>query len=69
MLIKREAHTWRNAERYLSSFSKIREIQEGILDFGRPLNWKTIDLSTGFDSLKEIPHWFDLEWNRAEQKN
>ena len=69
MLIKREAHTWRNAERYLSSFSKIREIQEGILDFGRPLNWKTIDLSTEFDSLKEIPHWFDLEWNRAEQKN
>ncbi|MBK00589.1 MAG: hypothetical protein CMB48_06570 [Euryarchaeota archaeon] len=68
MLISREKETWRNAERYLSSFEKIRKIQNGILDFGKPLNWKTIDLSTGVNAIDEISHWFDLEWNRAEQK-
>ena len=68
MLISREKETWRNAERYLSSFDKIRKIQNGILDFGKPLNWKTIDLSTGINAIDEISHWFDLEWNRAEQK-
>ena len=35
---------------------------------GKPLNWKTIDLSTGIDAVNEITHWFDLEWNIAEQK-
>ncbi|MBK00496.1 MAG: hypothetical protein CMB48_06090 [Euryarchaeota archaeon] len=68
MLISREKETWRNAERYLSSFETIRKIQNGILDFGKPLNWKTIDLSTGINAIDEISHWFDLEWNRAEQK-
>ncbi len=69
MIISRESETWRNAERYLSSFEKIRMIQTGILDIGKPLNWKTIDLSSGTDAVKEIAHWFDLEWNRAEQKS
>jgi len=69
MLISREKETWRNADRYLSSFDKIRLIQKGILDMGRPLNWKTIDLSTGIDAINEIAHWFDLEWNLAEQKS
>ena len=69
MLISREEETWRNAERYLSSFDKIRLIQKGILDIGRPLNWKTIDLSTGINAIDEIAHWFDLEWNLAEQKS
>ena len=69
MLISREKETWRNADRYLSSFDKIRLIQKGILDMGRPLNWKTIDLSTGIDAINEITHWFDLEWNLAEQKS
>jgi len=68
MIISREKDTWRNAERYLSSFEKIRMIQSGILDIGKPLNWKTIDLSTGISAVNEITHWFDLEWNRAEQK-
>ena len=69
MLISREKDTWRNAERYLNSFDKIRLIQKGILDVGRPLNWKTIDLSTGADAINDITHWFDLEWNLAEQKS
>ena len=67
MLISREKNTWRNAERYLSSFKTIRKIQDGILEIGKPLNWKTIDLSTGINGVNEIAHWFDLEWNRAEQ--
>ena len=33
MLISREKETWRNAERYLSSFETIRKIQIRILDF------------------------------------
>jgi 2-phosphoglycerate kinase len=69
MIISREKDTWRNAERYLSSFDKIRSIQTGILDMGKPLNWKTIDLSTGINAVNEIAHWFDLEWNIAEQKS
>jgi len=69
MIISREKDTWRNAERYLSSFDKIRSIQKGILDIGKPLNWKTIDLSTGINAVNEIAHWFDLEWNIAEQKS
>lgn len=69
MIISREKDTWRNAERYLSSFDKIRSIQTGILDVGKPLNWKTIDLSTGINAVNEIAHWFDLEWNIAEQKS
>lgn len=68
MIISREKETWRHAERYLNSFDKIRSIQTGILDMGKPLNWKTIDLSTGIDAVNEITHWFDLEWNLAEQK-
>ena len=28
---------------------------------------KWIDLSTGINAVSEIAHWFDLEWNRAEQ--
>ena len=67
MLVSREKETWRNADRYLSSFDTIRNIQNGILDIGKPLNWKTIDLSTGINAVSEIAHWFDLEWNRAEQ--
>lgn len=69
MIISREKYTWRNTERYLSSFEKIRDIQEGILDFGRPLNWKTIDVSTEQNPVKKITHWFDLEWNRSEKYN
>ena len=68
MIISREKETWRHAERYLNSFDKIRSIQTGILDMCKPLNWKTIDLSTGVDAVNEITHWFDLEWNLAEQK-
>jgi 2-phosphoglycerate kinase len=67
MIISREKDTWRNVERYLGSFDKIRTIQTSILEIGKPLNWKTIDLSTGINAVKEIAHWFDLEWNRAEQ--
>ena len=60
MLISREKYTWRNAERYLSSFKTIRKIQNGILEIGKPLNWKTIDLSTGINAVNEIAHFFML---------
>lgn len=69
MLVLREKETWRNVDRYLSSFDNIRSIQNGILDVGRPQNWKTIDLSTGINAVNEIAHWFDLEWNKAEHKS
>tara|TARA_Y100001980_G_C14556250_1_gene347067 strand:+ start:2167 stop:2802 length:636 start_codon:yes stop_codon:yes gene_type:complete len=67
MIISREKDTWRNTERYLSSFEKIRKIQEGILEFGRPLNWKMIDVSVEQNVIKKIAHWFDLEWNKSEK--
>lgn len=69
MLVLREKETWRNVDRYLSSFKNIRLIQNGVLDIGRPQNWKTIDLSTGKNAVNEIAHWFDLEWNKAEHNS
>lgn len=67
MLQQRESETWRNADRYLAAMDRIRTIQTGLLERGRPLEWQVLDVNDQSDAVEHIAHLFDLEWNRAER--
>ncbi len=70
MLRSRDANSFRRADRYLANFSRIRSIQEGLLERSKISNWPIIDISRVKDDAERIEHLLDLAWNenRSKQK-
>jgi 2-phosphoglycerate kinase len=62
-LKQRESHSFRNAERYISALSRIREIQDGLIEKAKIANWYTLDPIRVNDSIEKIEHWLNLAWN------
>ncbi len=67
-LKKRESHSFRNAERYISALSRIRSIQESLKDKGKIANWNLLDVTRVKDPQERINHWLDLAWNEWRKK-
>ena len=63
LIEEREKNSWRTAQRYIESFDRIREIQEGILESAIPYSWNSID-PTKENASEKIEHLLDLEWNK-----
>ena len=62
-LKQRESHSFRNADRYISSLPRIRAIQSSLKEKARIADWNTWDLTVVKDSLDRMNHWLDLSWN------
>ena len=43
MLKSRDAHSYRRSDRYLASFTRIRSIQEGLIERAKIANWSIVD--------------------------
>ncbi len=67
-LKKRESHSFRNAERYISALSRIRSIQESLKDKAKIANWNLLDVTRVKDPQERINHWLDLAWNEWRKK-
>ena len=70
MLRSRDANSFRRADRYLANFSRIRSIQEGLVERSKISNWPIVDISRVKDDAERIEHLLDLAWNenRTKQK-
>ena len=70
MLRSRDAHSFRRADRYLANFSRIRSIQEGLMERSTVSNWPIVDISRVKNDTERIQHLLDLAWNenRVKQK-
>ena len=62
-LKQRESHSFRNADRYISSLQRIRAIQNSLKERARIADWDTLDPTVVRDSLDRMNHWLDLAWN------
>ena len=62
-LKQRESHSFRNADRYISSLQRIRAIQNSLKERARIADWNTLDPTVVRDSLDRMNHWLDLAWN------
>ena len=62
-LKQRESHSFRNADRYISSLKRIRAIQDSLKERARIADWNTLDPTVVRDSLDRMNHWLDLAWN------
>ena len=62
-LKQRESHSFRNADRYISSLQRIRAIQDSLKERARIADWNTLDPTVVRDSLDRMNHWLELAWN------
>lgn len=67
-LKQRESHSFRNADRYISSLPRIRSIQESLKEKARISDWNTLDPTRVKDTLERFNHWLDLAWNEWRKK-
>jgi 2-phosphoglycerate kinase len=67
-LKQRESHSFRNADRYISSITRIRSIQESLKEKAKISGWNTLDPTRVKDTLERFNHWFDLAWNEWRKK-
>lgn len=67
LLKNRDAHTYRRADRYLASFSRIRKIQDGLIEKAKIANWPVVDQTRVKDDVKKIQHLLDLAWNESKK--
>ena len=65
MLKSRDAHSYRRADRYIASFSRIRKIQNGLIEKAKIANWPIVDPTRVKDDVKKIQHLLDLAWNES----
>ncbi len=68
-LKQRESHSFRNADRYISSLPRIRTIQDSLKEKARLADWNTLDPTRVKDTLERVDHWFDLAWNEWRKSN
>ena len=67
-LKQRESHSFRNADRYISSLTRIRSIQESLKEKAKISGWNTLDPTRVKETLERFNHWFDLAWNEWRKK-
>ena len=67
-LKQRESHSFRNADRYISSLPRIRSIQDSLKEKARISEWNTLDPTRVKDTLERFNHWLDLAWNEWRKK-
>ncbi len=65
---KREANTWRGAERYRIGFDRIRSIQRAIEERGSGAEWKVIDTRLHEDGLGMVRQWLNEAWYAADRR-
>ena len=65
---KREANTWRGAERYRIGFDRIRSIQRAIEERGAGAEWKVIDTRLHEDGLGMVRQWLNEAWYAADRR-
>ena len=65
---KREANTWRGAERYRIGFDRIRSIQRAIEERGAGAEWKVVDSRLHQDGLGMIRQWLNEAWYAADRR-
>ena len=65
---KREANTWRGAERYRIGFYRIRSIQRAIEERGAGAEWKVVDSRLHQDGLGMIRQWLNEAWYAADRR-
>lgn len=68
MLKSRDAHSYRRADRYIASFSRIRKIQDGLIEKSKIANWTIVDPTRVKDDVEKIQHLLDLAWNESRNK-
>ena len=68
MLRSRDANSFRRPDRYLANLSRIRSIQEGLLERSKISNWPVVDVSIVKDDAERIGHLLDLAWNENRSK-
>ena len=65
---KREANTWRGAERYRIGFDRIRSIQRAIEERGSGAEWKVVDSRLHQDGLGMVRQWLNEAWYAADRR-
>jgi 2-phosphoglycerate kinase len=65
---KREANTWRGAERYRIGFERIRLIQRTIEEKGSGAEWKVVDSRLHKDGLGMVRQWLNEAWYAADRR-
>ena len=65
---KREANTWRGAERYRIGFDRIRSIQRAIEERGAGAEWKVVDTRLHQDGLGMVRQWLNEAWYAADRR-
>ncbi len=65
---KREANTWRGAERYRIGFDRIRSIQRAIEERGSGAEWKVVDTRLHQDGLGMVRQWLNEAWYAADRR-
>ncbi len=65
---KREANTWRGAERYRIGFERIRLIQRTIEEKGSGAEWKVVDSRLHQDGLGMVRQWLNEAWYAADRR-
>ena len=68
MLRSRDANSFRRPDRYLANLSRIRSIQEGLLERSKISNWPVVDVSIVKDDAERIEHLLDIAWNENRSK-
>lgn len=64
MIVDRDTHSFRNADRYIANFSRIRQIQNGLIERSKVASWPVIDISRVVSDQEKIEHFLDLAWNQ-----
>jgi len=64
MIVARDTHSFRNADRYIANFSRIRQIQNGLIERSKIASWPVIDISRVVSDQEKIEHYLDLAWNQ-----
>ena len=65
---KREANTWRGAERYRIGVDRIRSIQRAIEEKGSGAEWKVVDSRLHQDGLGMVRQWLNEAWYAADRR-
>lgn len=66
MIRSRDAYSFRNADRYIASFSRIRQIQDGLIERSKIASWPVVDISRLANDQEKIEHYLDLAWNQHQ---
>ena len=68
MIRSRDAHSFRRPDRYIANFSRIRRIQESLIERSKIASWPVVDISKIESDLDKILHHLDVAWNQKSKR-